>query len=46
MTEEELQRILNEKRNFVQISGASIAQTKKEVDEIEKDVIDIHKKMV
>jgi len=45
-SEEKIKEILNNGKNLVQVSGASIIQTKKKVDKIEQDVIALHKKMI
>ena len=40
-----IEELLSKKSNYVQISGASVLQTKKDVDEIEKQVLEIHNKV-
>ena len=45
-SDEKIREILNNGKNLVQVSGASIIQTKKKIDKIEKEVIDLHKKMI
>jgi len=45
-SEEEINRILNNKKDFAQISRAGIIKTKKEVNLIEREVLDLHKKMI
>ena len=46
MTDEEVERILRKEKNIVKLSGANFIQTKKKVNQIEQEVIELHKKMI
>ena len=46
MTDEEFKKILNGPKNFVKINNARIIQTKKKINKIEQEVIELHRKMI
>ena len=43
---ENIKRILNKNNNFSEISGAATIQTKEKLDRIEKEVIELHRKII